>query len=191
LRADDDNDLMLAVQAGDESAFSELVNRYQGRVANYIWQMVGDRHAAEDLAQDTFVRLYRSAQRYEPRAPFAGFLFRIATNLSLNHIRDRRRRRAFSLGGGPDERKMVLPDAKQPSPSAEAARRERGADVRAEVDRLPDQQRAALVLRHFGGLSYDDIARALGASVPAVKSLLFRARSNLKDRLSGLIEGGI
>jgi len=186
-----DAELMLAFQQGDESAFTQLVERFQDRIINYVWRMVQDRHAAEDLAQETFIRLYMSADRYEPRAPLAGYLFRIATNLALNYTRDMRHRRAYSLATGSGQGGFELADSRCPAPSTEAVGRELAQLVRQAIRDLPDQQRAAVMLRRFGGLSYSRIAEALATSIPAVKSLLFRARSNLKKRLAGFIREGI
>jgi len=188
---DADQALMLAFQQGDESAFTELVGRFQNRILNYIWKMAQDRHAAQDLAQETFVRLFTSAGRYEPRAPFAGFLFRIATNLTLNYLRDTRRRRALPLGEVRGDGQMQLPDTRQPGPAALAAKGELAEAVRVAISLLPDQQRAAVMLRRSGGLCYAEIAQALATSIPAVKSLLFRARTTLRKQLADFIEGGL
>jgi RNA polymerase sigma-70 factor (ECF subfamily) len=181
-------ELLLAFKGGDESAFVEITERYPQRIANFIWKMVHDRHAAEDLAQEAFVRVYTSIGRYQPKASFAGYLFRIANNLALNHIRSQRYRRAQSLSSDNEGAPRDVADGRAKRPEDLIDNSERAQAVREAIDRLPAQQRSAILLKCFGNLSYQEVASSLSTSLPAVKSLLFRARANLKDILSGLLD---
>jgi RNA polymerase sigma-70 factor (ECF subfamily) len=177
---------MLAFQKGDEEAFNALVLRHQRSVMNLVRRFVGPVPEIEDLAQEVFVRLYKARATYRPAAKFTTFLYRNTLNLCLNFLRDRKHRRAYSLDAGPgdEEARIELPDERAPDPERTAAANERALAVRQAVASLPENQRAAVVLSRWQGLSYADVARAMDLSVMAVKSLLSRARENLRSALS-------
>jgi len=189
--SDADAELMLRVRRGDRAAFRELVERHQRGVIQTIHRAIGDAWEAEDLAQRVFVQVWRSAGRYEPTAKFTTWLFTIVHNTILNEHRRRARRGAESLDAlaQSDEETETLgaqfADAQSPDPARAASERELQARIGAAIRRLPDNQRTAVVLCRFEGLSYEEIAKVLHCSVPAVKSLLHRAREALKEELQG------
>ena len=195
IRAAEDVALMLAVKRGDEGAFSALVERWQQPVLHFIFRIVPDSEEAEDLAQNVFVQLWRTAGRYEPDARFSTFLFTIARNLSLNELRRRSRHPADRLdapifGESGDEAERQLPDPRQRSADDEAGRRELFTKVDEAVGDLPEKQRIALSLCRDGELGYEEIAEILGLTVPATKSLIFRAREVLRTRLKSYLNDG-
>jgi RNA polymerase sigma-70 factor (ECF subfamily) len=188
--SDADAELMLRVRRGDRAAFRELVERHQRAVIQTIHRAIGDAWEAEDLAQRVFVQVWRSASRYEPTAKFTTWLFTIVHNTILNERRRRARRAAESLDAlsRPDEEGELgaqFSDAESPDPARAAAERELQARIGVAIRQLPDNQRTAVVLCRFEGLSYEEIADVLHCSVPAVKSLLHRARETLKEQLRG------
>lgn len=189
--SDADTELMLRVKGGDREAFRELIERHQRAVINTIHRAIGDAWEAEDLAQRVFVQVYRSAARYKPTAKFTTWLFTIVHNTVLNEYRRRSRHAAESIeamaeppdgdeGGG-----RQFADTRTSDPGHEAAERELREKIQEAVQRLPDQQRTAVILCRFEGLAYEEIAQVLKCSVPAVKSLLHRARQTLKAELHG------
>lgn len=175
---DDDARLMLAFKAGDRRAFDELFARYTPRLHGFLTRMVRDRARAEELTQDVFIRLYTAAERYEARTRFSTYVFGIAHNLALNHLARAWRQREQSLG---DDQPEPVADAAGPSEQLDAARTH--AALERALGELPERQRAALLLRAQEDMGYDEIASALGTSVPSVKSLLHRARETLLARL--------
>ena len=180
---DADAELMLRVSRGDRQAFAQLFDRHQQRVVRFCYRFTGDRSRAEELAQDTFVRLYRSADRYQPRAKFSTYLFHIATNLCLNAQRGAKARPDPGVDDGPSvfERQA---DAATPESSLEAR------DVEAAVQRalvgMSERERAAFAMARFEGLPYRDIAEALEASEAAIKSLIHRASLQVAAQLDAL-----
>ena len=179
---DADGELAAAIAAGDADAFEELVRKYERPVFRTIYRYVGDRVAAEDVAQEVFLKVWRRAKSFKGRSSFSTWLYRVAVNQCLNFRQKRARAKnvpldeALARGGpGPDER-------------LDAARR--AAAVRAAVDELPGKQRMALVLSKFEGRSYKEIARVMGVSLASVESLIFRAKQNLKKTLLPLRERG-
>jgi RNA polymerase sigma-70 factor (ECF subfamily) len=172
---DDDAQLMLRVREGDRAAFDALFRRWAPPVVNFLARMVPDRARAEELAQDVFVRIYGARERYEVRARFSTWLFGIAHNLALNELARAHRKRERPLG---DEHLDTLADD-APEPEQQLDTRRTARALEAALPRLPDRQRAALLLRTQENLSYDEIAEALGASTSGIKSLLHRARENL------------
>jgi len=180
--------LMLEFQKGDTGSFETLLRKYFPRIFNYTYRLVGSRETAEDLTQETFVRVYRAASSYLPRAKFQTWLFTIARNLALNELR-RLKRKTISLDAdregkdGRMQRQMADPSA-YPA-DKQLLLKERQQQIQAAIASLPENQRSAVMLRRFEGFSYEQIAAALGLSVSAVKSLLSRAKENLKERLSG------
>ena len=183
---DPDVQLMLLLQAGDGAALGELLRRNAARVLGLAFRYLGDRAAAEDVVQETFLKLYQARERYRPDAPFGAYLTRIATNVCLSQLR---RKRAHSLdaddGDGERGRGADLPDPSVVAPGQALADDELVRRVRDAVQQLPDRQRMAILLNKFEGLDYQQVADHLGLTVPATKSLLHRARMALKDVLEG------
>jgi RNA polymerase sigma-70 factor (ECF subfamily) len=162
-------------QRGDPAAFSQLVAHYQQVVFNIAYRLTGDRQEAEDVAQEAFVRAYEALDRFELGRPFAPWLCRIATNAALNQIK--RRRPEVGV-----EDVAPLADA-APGPEARAIANDASARLRAAIATLPPHYCAAIELRHFQGLSYQEMSAALGAPLSDVKSWLFRARRRLRQAL--------
>lgn len=192
---DPDTQLFLQVQQGDRAAFDELMRRFEGKVLGLVHRYVGPRGDAEDVAQEVFLKVYRARKSFEPRARFSTWLYRITVNLCLNDIRGRgAAKRALgsvshSAPAGRDGEGSLAPtirDERLDAPSDAAARGEEGCEVRRAIAALPEAQRIALVLNRYEEMSYDDLASVLGLTVPAVKSLLFRARENVKKTLAPL-----
>ncbi len=180
--------VMLRVRAGDPEAFPELVRRYQKAVLNAVFKYTGNRAIAEELTQDVFVRVFRARETYERKAKFDTWLYRIVFNLCANAAEYGRRRRMASI----DQEAAEIPgetpaqqigDPEGRTPLEEMERRELREQVRAAIARLPEQQRAALILSRYRGMPYQEIAATLDTSVEAIKSLLFRARDNLRQSL--------
>jgi len=178
---------MLRVRAGDTASFTMLLEKHRGPVVHFLYRMLQNQPIAEELAQEVFLRVYRSRESYEPTAKFTTWLFRIATHLALNQIRDRKHERnqenldeETSEGmtrqvadRGPNVEQSMLKDA-------------RLNEVRTAIAALPDKQRAAVMMHKYEELEYAQIAKALGCSESAVKSLLFRAYETLRGRLAHL-----
>ena len=188
--SDPDAELMQRVRQGDREAFRELVERHQRGVIQTIYRSIGDSWEAEDLAQRVFVQVWRSAKRYEPTAKFTTWLFTIVHNFILNEYRRRARRGAESLDAmtqseDGNEVGAQFADAQSPDPAQAVAERELQERIATVIRQLPDNQRTAVVLCRFEGFSYEEIAKVLHCSVPAVKSLLHRARETLKEHLRG------
>jgi RNA polymerase sigma-70 factor, ECF subfamily len=187
-----DVQLMLEVKAGDEMSFELLLRKYRTPLINFLYRMVRDTGTAEDLAQEVFLRVYRARNEYAPSAKFTTWMFRIATNLALNSWRDgKHRRQEVSLDqtqdfGEGDMPAMEVPDG-QPTIEHELLARDRAALIRRAVDALPEKQRAAVLLHKYQELDYDDIAKVLGCSESALKSLLFRAYETLRVELASLV----
>jgi len=184
--ADYDVGLMLAFQKGKELAFQELVERNHPRVIGLIYRFVGDATDAEDLAQEVFLRIYRARATYKPTAKFSTWMFRITANVSLNALRSRASRRddvsidqMTDAGDGP----RAIEDPESRTPDFDLHRQELKMKVQEAIHTLPEKQQIAVVLNKYEDMSYADIARTIGCSTMAVKSLLARARDNLKDRL--------
>ena len=191
---DPDVDLMLRVKCGDRSAFTELVQKWRHPVIGFVYRTLPDPDESEDLAQATFVQLWKTADRYQPNARFASFLFTIARNLCLNEIRRRSRHPASSLDEtAPDDESQALrliEDARQLPANTEIVREELFLKVEEALRDLPEKQRTALFLCREGELSYDEIAAVLGTSLQATKSLIHRAREVLKARLKPYLDSG-
>jgi len=189
---DNDLELMLRVRAGDTESFDHLLNRHRGPLVSFFFRMVHDQALAEDLAQEAFLRVYQARNRYRPEAKFTTWLYRIATNLALNALRDRKE------SNSPAMRETERPEAEtaeglpDPKPSVEQAliETERARAIRQAVESLSENQRAAVILHKYQDVDYRQIARILEVSEPAVKSLLFRAYENLRVRLKPLLQGG-
>ena len=179
-------ELVARVAEGDEYAFHILVNRYQTPVLNLIYRFLGDRQKSEDLAQETFLQVWRAAKTFKGRSKFTTWLYRIGVNLCLNEIKAGRRKNWLQFFRN-------LADAKRPedeclpddSPNAEdlLLARERSQQILNALQGLPENQRIALILNRYEDLSYEEISLILGCSIPAIESLLVRAKRSLQKKL--------
>lgn len=182
-----DAQLMLRVREGDETSFTILLERHRSPVVHFVYRMVGNQAVAEELAQEVFFRVYKSRASYEPTAKFTTWLYRIATHLALNAIRDgKKHKHQQSLDQErPDGTEIQVPDG-QTSVEQRLLAQVRAAEVRQAIEGLPDKQRAAVLLHKYQGLGYAQISASLEVSESATKSLLFRAYETLRGRLAHL-----
>jgi RNA polymerase sigma-70 factor (ECF subfamily) len=180
-----DAELMLRVREGDDTSFALLLERHRGPVVHFLYRMVQNQPVSEELAQEVFLRVYRSRATYEPTAKFTTWLFRIATHLALNWIRDgKHEKRQESLDmDQPDGSERQVPD-RQRSIEQVMLHEVKLREVRHAIEALPEKQRAAVMMHKYHELEYTQIARALECSESAVKSLLFRAYESLRARLA-------
>jgi RNA polymerase sigma-70 factor (ECF subfamily) len=189
---DPDIRLMLRVRDDDAGAFEELVELYQHRLVTVMHHLVGSADEAEDLAQEVFLRVYRARKKYRPRAKFSTWLFTIANNLALNALRSRQRKPVVPLdlrdSGplGPRPAEQLVQDRADP-PARCVQQQELAAVIRRALEGLNERQRAAVVLNKFEDMNYNEIADVMGLTTKAVKSLLSRARSNLRSALKDYI----
>jgi len=180
-----DAELMLRVRAGDSTSFTLLLEKHRGPVIHFIYRMVLNQAIAEELAQEVFLRVYRSRESYEPTAKFTTWLFRIATHLALNWIRDGKNERGQeSLDGEIQEGVGRQVADRSRNVEQVLVYRVRLKEVREAIDLLPAKQRAAVLMHKYQEMEYSQIAKALACSESAVKSLLFRAYETLRSRLS-------
>ena len=192
--SDPDVQLMLRVKQGDDEAFAELVESYQDRVVSIFATILGDSTAAEDLAQETFLRIYRARQGYEPQAKFSTWLFRIANNLASNTKRSKNRRKEVQFGTGETGPLSTRPPEKSLAeksglmPARQFDKEELLGIIREAMETLNDKQRMAVLLNKFEEMSYADIGETLEMSPAAVKSLLSRARENLRGYLEKYVQ---
>jgi RNA polymerase sigma-70 factor (ECF subfamily) len=194
---DPDVRLMLAVRDGDAQAFQELVERYQGRLVTVLEHLVGNRDLAEDLAQEVFLRVYRARRTYQPGAKFSTWLFTIANNLASTALRTKFRRREVSLAGrdsgassaGRMESLVQAPSGQMPARQLDKAEMQQ--IVQIALESLNERQRMAVLLNKFEGMSYSDIAESMQLTSKAIKSLLSRARLNLREVLEPYLEHGL
>lgn len=183
-----DHALLEATRTGDQDAFAELVGRYRNQITSYIYRMTNDYDGAVDLAQETFVRLYRAVDRYQTSHAFSTYIYRIATNLAISELRKRKRRRLVSLtgffqstdGAEPTE---FDPADERPLQDLELVDAERRHAVQRAISTLPEKYRAPLILRDVEGRSYEEIARILQTSEGTVKSRISRARDFLREKM--------
>ncbi len=184
-----DVQLMLDVKAGDDASFEFLLRKYRLPLINFLGRMVRDAATAEDLAQEVFLRVYRARKAYTPSAKFTTWLFRIATNLALNSVRDNRWRQAETsldepAGEDAGPRELPAPEMRMDEHLIE---RDRAEFIRRAIASLPEKQRAAVLLHKYEELDYGEIARILDCSESALKSLLFRAYESLRVQLAPLV----
>ncbi len=196
-KVDPDVQLMLRVQQDDPVAFEKLIDTYQGRLLRVLRHTVGSESVAEDLVQEVFMRVWRARKNYRPTARFSTWLFHIAHNVANNSVRDYKRRREFQVPAADASRSSVfsMDQMAVASTGALPVRKldkiERAEMVQTAIAALNERQRMALMLFRFEGLSYQEIAEAMGLSVQAVKSLLRRARVNLKVLLEPYVDAGL
>lgn len=195
-----DDELMERFQKGDEDAFTLLVRRHEKPLINFIAQFIGDRDSAEDLAQDTFIRIFQAAPRYKPgRAQFNTWMYHIASNLCKNELRNRARRDRHWMdntvkdeeedaGAGIESRIANAPADASYEPDVVLQRKELRDALRKAIAALPEQYREPLVLRDIQGLSYEEISKVLGIRAGTTKSRINRARLILKDKLKPFME---
>ena len=191
-----DVQLMLDVKAGDEQSFALLLQRYRSPLVNFLFRMVRSREQAEDLAQEVFLRVYRAREEYVPSAKFTTWLFRIATNLALNSVRDNRYQRlevSLDAPVNPDsedgDEKTLDVAEKHPNIEQHLVEETRKKMIRHAIDKLPEKQRAAVLLHKYEELDYGEISKILECSESALKSLLFRAYETLRVELAPLVSG--
>jgi RNA polymerase sigma-70 factor (ECF subfamily) len=189
-----DVQLMLDVKAGDEQSFELLLQRYRTPLVNFLYRMVRAREEAEDLAQEVFLRVYRARKDYVPSAKFTTWLFRIATNLALNSVRDNRHQRMevsldapVTVDAEDGDAKVLDIAEKHPNIEQYMVEEARKKMIRHAIDKLPEKQRAAVLLHKYQELDYGDIAKILECSESALKSLLFRAYETLRVELAPLV----
>jgi len=186
-----DIDLMLRLRDGDGASFEALLLRYRLPLVSFLHRMVRDPALAEDLAQEAFLRVYNARERYRPDARFTTWLYRIATNLALNAIRDRKDKISEPAGGETDGEPALerFVDA-QPTVEQRLIQRDRERLIRQAVESLPENQRVAVILHKYQEVEYRQIAGVLSVSESAVKSILFRAYETLRLRLAPLLREG-
>jgi len=186
-----DAEVMLRVRAGDDGAFDYLVQKYRRPIISFMYRMAHNPAIAEELAQEVFLRVYRSRANYEPSAKFSTWLYRIATNLGVNHARDTRHERAentVNLDEPDTETGQTLDLAdKTPTVEEEILRRERLAAIRQKIEALPERQRMAVLMHKYQQMDYRQIAEVLKLSESATKSLLFRAYEALRAQLKEFV----
>src|ERR1700734_1857429 len=191
-----DVQLMLDVKAGDDESFALLLHRYRSPLVNFLYRMVRNREQAEDLAQEVFIRVYRAREEYVPSAKFTTWLFRIATNLALNSVRDTRHQRMELSLDAPittdsedgDEKTLDVAD-KHPDIEHLLVEEARKKMIRPPIDKLPEKQRAAVLVHKYQEVDYNEIAKIMDCSESALKSLLFRAYETLRVELAPLVAG--
>jgi RNA polymerase sigma-70 factor (ECF subfamily) len=189
-----DVQLMLDVKAGDEQSFALLLHRYRTPLVNFLYRMVRNREQAEDLAQEVFIRVYRARADYVPSAKFTTWLFRIATNLALNSVRDTRHQRMEVSLDAPvtvdtedgDGRPLDVAE-KNPNIEEHLVQEAQRDMIRHAIEKLPEKQRAAVLLHKYQELDYGEISKILECSESALKSLLFRAYETLRVELAPLV----
>ena len=186
-----DAEIMLRVREGDDSAFDLLVHKYHKPIIHFMFRMVHNQAVAEELAQEVFLRVYRSRQTYRAEARFTTWLYRIATNLGVNHARDTKHERMAQnvYLDQPDPETGTTPDVADPTATVEQelVRDERMKAIRQHVMALPERQRTAILMHKYQGLDYKQIGEVLKLSESATKSLLFRAYQTLRERLKDFV----
>ena len=186
--SDQDVHWMQRVARGDTEAFQALIEAHQTRVVRTVAKMLGDDIDSEDIAQQVFIRVWKSAARYQPTAKFTTWLFKITRNLVFNELRRRKRHPVTPLQLEEEERFFQPADTGAMAPDASLLDSELSDAIQIAIDALPETQRMAIVLRRYEEMPYEEIGEVLGLSVPAVKSVLFRARAELRERLRKYLE---
>ena len=179
-------DLMAKTAEGDEFAFEILVRRHQTSVLNLVYRYIGDRTKAKDLAQEVFIRVWRAANRYEPKAKFNTWIYRITANLCLNELKSSKGKKLVQLEAeevGRQNTNFETHSGAFQSPEDHLLAEERSRQVSGVLQSLPENQRMALILKRYDNLPYDEIAKIMDCSISAVESLLVRAKRNLQEKL--------
>ena len=179
-----DHALMARVAEGDHHAFRQLVERHQDSVVGTVTKMLGNTSDSEDIAQMVFIRVWKHARRYKPDNKFTTYLYTIVRHLVYNESRRRTRKRTVSADQREDEHHLQHPSDPAAQPDVTLLDTELRAAIDTAIESLPENQRLAVVLRRYENLPYEEIAEVLATSVPSVKSLLFRARTTLRESLS-------
>lgn len=185
-----DGDLMLRLQAGEDSALNQLMSRWQTPLVQFVFRYIGNRDDAIDLAQETFVRVYQNRHGYRPKAKFSSWLFTIASNLCHNYKRWERRHPTVSIAGEGDSASDGADRyaGREETPHETAARNDMAAKVRESIQSLPHDLKTVVLLFEYDDLSYEEIAAVLGCTAKAVETRLYRARKMLQEKLRGLGE---
>ena len=191
--SDPDVELMRRVRTGDSGAFRDLFHKHAGSLVNFANRFVGNRDRAEELVQEAFLQIYRARHRYEPRARFTTYLYRVATNLCLNELRrfdyqGKIEPLEGNLDQNGEEGSRELPDDSLPTADERLAGLETAGRIQNVLEKLPPNQRSALLLSRVEGFSYQEVADILETSESAVKSLIFRATQTLREDLKDLLE---
>jgi len=184
----DDHALLEATRTGDEIAFQEIVRRYRNLITNFVYRMLNDYDRAVDLAQETFLRVFMNAERYQANYSFSTYIYRIASNLAISELRQRKRRRlvpipTFTSDKDSGEVEIDLPDTRQTRADDSMIEDERRRAVGRAITSLPEKYRTVVILRDIEGKSYEEISEVLGLSDGTVKSRINRARNLLKEKL--------
>ncbi|MCM8757122.1 MAG: sigma-70 family RNA polymerase sigma factor [Candidatus Omnitrophica bacterium] len=174
--------LLARTAAGEKAAFNEIIRKYQTALINFIYRLVGDRHLSEEIAQETFLRIYQSASHYKPKAKFSTYLYQVAKNVALNVLRHRKFVTFFQ-----QPFPLLLNFQLKTEESEQENRQQLRQLVQQALNKLPFAQRTAIILAKYEGLSYEEIASVMKTSVPAVKSLIYRAKETLKKTLTPLV----
>lgn len=178
-----DGELVQTAIAGREASFEELVRRYQRPIAAYVYRMVGDYDAALDLTQEVFIKVYNSLARYRSEFKFSTWIYKIAHNAAIDHLRRFAVREQALTTGYDGERREISIESRRPTPEQESEREERRSEIESVVQVLPAAYRELIVLRHSHDLSYDEIAEVTGLPLGTVKNRLFRARETMRELL--------
>jgi RNA polymerase sigma-70 factor (ECF subfamily) len=178
-----DYELVQSAVAGREASFEELVRRYQRPIAAYVYRMVGDYDAALDLTQEVFIKVYNSLSRYRSEFKFSTWIYKIAHNAAIDHLRRHAVREQTLSGSVEGERREVTIESRRLTPEQESERKERRMEIESVVQLLQASYRELIVLRHSHDLSYDEIAEVTGLPLGTVKNRLFRAREAMRDLL--------
>ncbi len=182
LTAVSDRDLVATAVSGIEGSFEELVRRYQRPISAYVYRMVGNYESALDLTQEIFIKVYSSLRRYRSEFKFSTWIYKIAHNAAIDHLR-RTATREQSLVMGPENDQFDLPlESKRPSPEQESERKERRGEIESVVRALPSNYRELIILRHSQDLSYEEIVEVTGLPLGTVKNRLFRAREMMRQQ---------
>ena len=189
MQMESDIELMVRVKSGDDTAFSELMRRHYRGVANYIYRFINDRGDSEDLAQEVFLRVYRSAKRYKPEAKFSTWLYKIATNLCLTEVKARGKDQGMSLDEI-EENSGDLKDSKSADAYDLTFRREIGSAIFEALKSLPERERTAVILCKYEELPYEEVAEIIGCTVGAVKAYVHRGRMKLSQKLRPYLKEG-
>jgi RNA polymerase sigma-70 factor (ECF subfamily) len=176
-----DSELVTSAASGHEEGFEELVRRYQRPISAYVYRMVGDYDAALDLTQEVFIKVYGSLSRYKPEFKFSTWIYKIAHNAAVDHLRRHSTRERSLVHEFEGEQLEVPIESRRPSPELESEREERRAEIESVVRQLPTAYKELIILRHSHDLSYDEIAEITGLPLGTVKNRLFRARDVMRQ----------